>query len=96
MNLVVNDDYIKSMGKFLKDSYKELNDVTVRYMEILQGVLDKGIVEGKPHDSLEEFIEQVRCSSSQSDTSATSAGKKYRTFCEQYIEHLDDADEDLY
>lgn len=96
MNLVVDDKYIVKVGKFLENSYTKLNDTIVRYVEILQDVLDKGIVEGKTHDALEEFVEQVRCSSSQDDTSAVSAAAKYKTYCEQYIEHLDEADGDLY
>ncbi len=95
MNLIVEDKYISEMGEFLLNEYTELQDAIERYQDILLGLLDQGFMEGRTHDAIQEFVDQVSAFGKMNNTSATSTGKKYKMYCDQYISKLDDADRNL-
>ncbi len=96
MNLIVYDDKVIKAGEKLKKHYEELDNTIWKYRDIIEYVLDNGIKLGEIHDSLKEFWNQVNMNSSVDCTSADAQGGKYKTYCDNYISWLDEADKDLY
>lgn len=96
MNLIVEDEYITGVGSFYEKQYEKYDDYMNQYIKILGEIAKEGIVSGQTHDALVEFQKQVATQSGAKNSSAKSFGKKYNTFCEEFISDLDKADGDLY
>lgn len=96
MNLVVEDDYITDTGSYFGNNYKLYNEYVKEYIDILKEITENGIVSGQTHDALVEFQQQVATSSGVQSSSAEALGKKYNTYCTEFISDLDKADGDLY
>lgn len=96
MSLVVYDDYVEKMAKYLKEQYEYLQESIEWYCEIMKDAIGRGITEGQTKAALEEFLSQVYISSGAKDSSGYATGAEYSRFLKNYILKLDDADKDLY
>ena len=96
MSLIVYDDYVNKMAKYLKKQYENLDDSIGAYIEIMEEAIDRGITEGQTSTALREFLSQVYISSGAKDSSGYATGAEYSRFLKNYVIKLDDADKDLY
>ena len=96
MELIVDDYCTINAGKFLDDNYEKFHSCVKRYNEIMGKVIEAGFLSGEVSDALTEFLEQVKVATSQTTSKADDIGKKYKRYCDNYIEELDKADSVLH
>lgn len=96
MSLIVDDDYIKEFGEYLKEQDEQISELIRKYIRIMKSVKENGIKQGKTAESLEEFINQVDSSSGEKYTNMSSQGKIANRCCATFVDKIDDADKDLY
>ncbi len=54
-NFKMDDQYLKEMGKFLKENAEALDDSFDNYLKILDKILSDAVMEGDMHNQLAQF-----------------------------------------
>lgn len=96
MNLVVEDDFIKNIGSYIKDQGEYLSEIIKKYIRIMKNVKDKGLIKGKTADALEEFIIQVESNANSKSATSEILGQQTARYCSTFITEIDKADKGLY
>jgi len=58
--LIIDDEYCKSMGKYFVNQGEQLEKQISEYISILQNVKSKAIISGEVSDALSVYIEYVK------------------------------------
>ncbi len=96
MELIVHDDYIEDFKSYFSTSLLGLADLTSQYIKIMTTVRENGIKAGETANALEAFISQVSMETTDNNISADVISNTTQQYCDNFLEQIDDADEELY
>lgn len=91
-DLIVHDNNVISLGEEYVSRGEAFEAVLDKYINILQSILDEGIKDGKVHDNLAVFLNNVRALKSEAINIAKSAKESNHKF----LTDMDSADSYLY
>lgn len=91
-NLIIDDAYCTSMGSVLYQYGHRLNEKLVEYSDILHAMRTESLKEGEVGEALDTFLEYV----DQLKDELTSISATADDRADDFIESIDEADEDLY
>lgn len=91
-DLIVDDDYIRSMGDYFDKEGRRLEAALGAYLQCLSQVKDQAIPQGDTHDAIESFLSFA--TSLKGELTALSEVAKARS--ERFISQIDDTDQYLF
>lgn len=90
--LIIDDDYCKSMGSYFEKQGEELDQLVVDYISILQDVKNKGITSGDVSNALNSYINYVKKLNKKIGNISTST----KTQIDNFLSRVDAEDEYLF
>lgn len=91
-NLIIDDDYVQTVGRLCKQRGEDLEEILSTYISILEEIAIEAIIEGETARALRGYIECVQLLKEQlSDISSN-----VKTVCDSFIIDFDAADEYLF
>ncbi len=91
-DLIVNDSDYERMGDAYISIGAYFEEIITEYCSIIDNICINGIIKGNVHDNLQTFKQMASVLSGQVET----ATKIVAQVCEDFVDDIDDADEDLY
>lgn len=91
-NLIIDDDYCKAMGTYFAEQGKEMDELTSKYIKILQEVRIKAIISGEVSDALSAYIGYVQNLNKQMGNISTSI----QTQIDKFLARIDSEDQYLF
>lgn len=92
VDIKIEDDYYKNMGKLYVEWYKDLQAGVDKYIKILECILEDAIMEGDTAKALEAFLNYAKTLSGIIEP----LGAECEGLCVNYISEVDEADSYLY
>ena len=91
-DLIINDEYLKSMGSYLVNLGEKMDSFVSEYIHILQEIQNTAIISGEVSEALYIFIEYVQKLNNQiGDISAS-----VKTQIDKFLERIDSEDQYLF
>lgn len=92
INLIIDDDYVTTVGLLCKNRGNELESILDTYMLILQEIEDEALTAGEISTTLNEYRSCVELLNDQID----SISKDIKTMCNNFISAVNVADDYLF
>lgn len=96
MSLIVDDAHIDAVKTYIMEQGDTIGNITRRYVNTMQNVVETGIMEGATADALKEFLFAIRSDVSENSSAPALMDVKVERFCTNFIERIDKADKEIY
>lgn len=92
VDIKLDDEYIKNMGKLYGEWCEELQKGIDSYILIMNTILSEAIIEGETAEALKEFVSYAKTLSGIIEP----LGNECQNMCNNYLVEIDKADSELY
>lgn len=90
--LIVDDEYIKEVGRYSQTRGKELEQLLGNYIKVLEEIKNEAIVEGEISNSLSAYIDCVKLLTERLEIISSNM----KTVCNNLVADIDAADSYLF
>ena len=83
-DLVVHDDYYQELETYFVTKYNDIQEIVKSYIDIMENVVNEGIIEGETAKSVKEFNLQLKRELS-SKENLSQIGKTAKRYCRNFV-----------